>query len=117
MSEPKHPLQPFVKDAHGTVRFKGNAIVLWLIDEANEGKHHDLNSIARRGFDPAEQQQFAQLIGYSLKGYHELSYVTNEAAHAATEEARRSFPDVAGCRDHGCPYHDSDTEKGGADHG
>lgn len=32
MSETRHPIQPLYKDEHGALRFKGNAIVRYLLD-------------------------------------------------------------------------------------
>jgi hypothetical protein len=57
---------------NGVKRFKSNAIVRWLLDDGP----FDLNRIAVRGFDVEDQRQFAQLIGYSVSGYQDLSYST-----------------------------------------
>jgi hypothetical protein len=76
----KHPMQPLVRDEHGTARFKGNAIVRFLLDNGP----HNLNSIARRkDFSQEDRDQFAQLIGYSRCGFCDLSYVSEEAKDAA----------------------------------
>lgn len=81
----KHPMQPIEKDEHGVARFKPNAIVLHLLDDGP----FDMNSLAVKGFSPEDRMQFAQLIGYSVGGFCELSYVTDEAAEAAIEEAEK----------------------------
>ena len=57
---PKHPIQPLAPDERGTLRFKPNAIVRWLLDEGP----FDLNQIAMKQFSVEDQEQFAQLIGY-----------------------------------------------------
>lgn len=75
----KHPIQRITIDKHGKPRFVENPIVRYILDNGGIG----LNNIARQGFDPEDRQQFAQLIGYSLGGYSELSYVTDEALNAA----------------------------------
>lgn len=76
----KHPMQPLVRDEHGTIRFKENAIVRFLLDNGP----HDLNSIVRnKDFSQEDLDQFVQLIGRSLCGYHESSYVSEEAKDAA----------------------------------
>lgn len=78
MKKPKeslHPMQPLVVDSHGRPRFKENKIVRYLLDHGGI----DLNKIAELEFPVEDRQQFAQLIGYSLSGYGELSYVTDEA--------------------------------------
>ena len=67
----QHPTQPTVM-VNGVKRFKSNAIVRWLLDDGP----FDMNRIAMRGFDVEDQRQFAQLIGYSVSGYQDLSYST-----------------------------------------
>lgn len=78
----KHPIQPLSKDKHGKFRFKSNAIVEFLLIA---GMKHgvDLNLISTMNFTDEDRQQFAQLIGYSLDGYGELSYVDDEAWNSA----------------------------------
>ena len=83
MSQARHPLQPVVMDEHGVIRFKPNKIVEHLL---RNGKIN-LNEIALLGFDAEDLQQLAQLIGYSLDGYSDLSYV-DDAAWAAAEQQR-----------------------------
>jgi hypothetical protein len=65
--------QPLVvKD--GVVRFQENAIVRYLLDHGGI----DLNRIAMLDFNNADRAQFAQLIGYSLSGYSEFDFVSDE---------------------------------------
>ena len=73
----KQPMQPIVTDDHGTHRFHGNAIVRHLLDF---GKAHGcgLNELAAMKFSQEDRRQFAQLVGYSLGGYGDLSYVSQE---------------------------------------
>lgn len=68
------PIQPIIRDEHGLLRFKKNAIVRFLLDAGN----YDLNSIAMMDFNDEDRCQFAQLIGYSVYGYSDLSYVSPE---------------------------------------
>jgi hypothetical protein len=75
----KHPIQPIEKDGHGALRFKANAIVRYLLDKGP----FNMNHLAMQGFTQEDQEQFAQLIGYSLSGFGELSYVSNETYEAA----------------------------------
>ena len=75
----KHPIQPLEDDGKGVLRFKKNAIVNFLLDHGP----FDMNSLAGMSFTQEDRQQFAQLIGYSLSGFGELSYVTDEAWGAA----------------------------------
>lgn len=75
----QHPIQPLELDVGGTLRFKQNEIVRHLLDHGGI----DLNQIAILDFSKEDRQQFAQLIGYSLGGYSELSYVDDDAYRAA----------------------------------
>jgi hypothetical protein len=70
----KHPIQPLEKDDRDIVRFKENKIVRFLLDAGP----YDLNQLAAMPFSQEDREQFAQLIGYSLCGFGELSYVSDE---------------------------------------
>lgn len=47
----------------------------------------NLNDLARIEFSQDDQQHFAQLIGYSLSGYGDLSYVDDASYEAAATMA------------------------------
>ena len=76
MSKPidQHPVQPVLKDKHGYLRCKANPIVRFLLDAGP----FDMNQLACMPFEDEDREQFAQLIGYSLSGLGELSYVSDE---------------------------------------
>lgn len=78
----EHPTQPLVL-VNGVVRFKGNKIVERLFEE----RVIDLNKIV--GWDlPAEDfEQFWQLLGYSVSGYGELSFIRPETVEPADKAA------------------------------
>ena len=76
MSDQKHPIQPVVKDANGVLRFKKNSIVDFLA----AGR---MNDIACMGFSSDDREQLAQLIGYSLGGFRDLSYTSDETYQQA----------------------------------
>lgn len=78
---PKHPIQPLVMDG-SVVRFKVNPLVRHLLDFATP-RGCSMNELARMTFPAEDRQHFAQLIGYSLSGYGELSYVDDVAYGAA----------------------------------
>jgi hypothetical protein len=84
----KHPIQPLELDQHGTLRFKANKIIRQLVDT----NVINLNDIAcMDDVDKDDQNQFAQLIGYSLSGYGSLSYAddyTYATAHAMHKEQK-----------------------------
>jgi hypothetical protein len=75
----KHPIQPLVKDEKGVPRFKKNKIVEYLLDQGP----FDMNHLAVQQFSQEDHEQFAQLIGYSLGGFGELSYVSDDVYNAA----------------------------------
>lgn len=75
----RHPIQPTELDENGTLRFKKNAIVEYLLDSGD----CDMNKLAELPFSREDREQFAQLIGYSLCGASDLSYVTDTTIEAA----------------------------------
>jgi len=74
MSDQIMPIQP-IKDG----RFVENRIVRTLLDDGP----YNMNDLATMDFTDQERTQFAQLIGYSLSGFGELSYVDDETYGAA----------------------------------
>lgn len=81
-----HPIQPLEIDKHGSLRFKENHIVNDIL-EFSSRFGFGFNEIAIREYSKEDRQQFAQLIGYSLGGYGELSYVDEEAYRTAEKMA------------------------------
>jgi hypothetical protein len=75
----KLPLQPISVDEHGVLRFRENTVVRYLLDHGGL----DMNHLAEEDFPQEDREQFAQLIGYSLGGFGELSYVREETYAAA----------------------------------
>lgn len=78
----KHPMQPLIKDKEGVIRFKKNAIIDWMFQS---GKL-DLNEIAVLPFSDEDRTQLAQLLGYSICGFSDLSYVSDDDFEAAEIE-------------------------------
>lgn len=74
-----HPMQPISRDKYGTARFKENKIVSFLLDAYPGG----LNALAMMPFSKEDQTQFAQLIGYSVSGLCDLSYIPNKVKDEA----------------------------------
>ena len=77
------PVLPLTIDDNGRVRFRENKIVQFLLDNGP----NDMNSIAVGDFSPEDREHFAQLIGYSLDGFSELSYVSDKTYAAAVKAA------------------------------
>lgn len=86
-----NPIQPLTKDDEGVLRFKKNKIVEYLLDHGGIS----LNDLAFMDFDKDDRQQFAQLIGYSLSGYGELSYVDDDAYDVAQIMAEQGISEDA----------------------
>ncbi len=81
-----HPLQPIARDEHGVPRFKSNGIVRFLLDAGP----FDLNKLTmKQEFTDEDWEQFAQLIGYSVGGFNELSYVSDAACEEANAIAKK----------------------------
>ena len=81
----KHPVQPLKKDNDGVLRFKKNNIVRFLLDAGP----FDLNKLALMPFSDEDREQFAQLIGYSLSGFGDLDYVSDETYDKAVAEGEK----------------------------
>lgn len=84
MTAPRHPIQPVIRDARGTVRFKGNPLVQHLLDNGGI----DMNKLFLVEASSDDRQQFAQLIGYSVDGYGTLGYSDDAIYEAAQAMAR-----------------------------
>jgi len=82
----KHPRQKIHLVKDGVPRFVQNDIVLWLL----EAGPYDLNQIAcLPNVDWEDREQFAQLIGYSVSGFGDLSYADVDTVTLADSDARR----------------------------
>lgn len=79
----KHPMQPVILDEYGVVRFKKNHIVRALLDT---GKLN-MNDLAVMNFPEEDRVQFAQLIGYSVSGAGDLSYMPDDLIVEADRQA------------------------------
>lgn len=87
------PMQPLYRDVNGAPRFRENSIVRHLLDKA---RTHgiDLNYLSTQNFPKEDWEQFAQLIGYSLSGWGDLSYVSDEAYEKASKAAEALPKDI-----------------------
>lgn len=85
----KHPMQPVYLSESGVARFKANAIVRFMLDQGEIGGKFDLNTIARMDFSDEDHVQLAQLIGYSVSGFGDLSYVPKKVIREADAEVQK----------------------------
>ena len=83
---PDPPLQPMIAEPGRGGRFRENALVTYLLERASQ-HGCDLNHLATVPASEADREQFAMLIGYSLSGFLELSYVREETATRAIAQA------------------------------
>lgn len=81
----QHPIQP-LEERNGVLRFKKNGIVRFLLDAGQIG----LNRLAEIPFSDEDREQFAQLIGYSLSGFGELDYVSDETYEQADKAYKQA---------------------------
>lgn len=90
MREQRHPIQPVVVTPIGGACFKDNPIVCRLLDLTTAHLGFGMNQVAlwKEGVTDDDRAQFAQLVGYSLRGYAELPYVSRKAAEAADQMYR-----------------------------
>jgi hypothetical protein len=88
----KHPMQNIKLDEHGVIRFVENPIVSFLLDHC---RLHgvDMNTLAmiseEQGWDHEDHEQFAQLIGYSVSGAGDLSYMSGRTIGTADRRAAK----------------------------
>lgn len=78
-----HPIQDLEISKDGVLRFRPNAIVRFLLDSHPSA---NLNTLAMMPFSDEDRAQLAQLIGYSVNGYLELSYAAKREKVEALEE-------------------------------
>ena len=78
----KQPTQPMVVDERGVVCFQSNKVIEWLF-EAGKLDLIELAVAAAKnpaGFPRADRMQVAQMLGYSVSGFGDLSYVPRDVA-------------------------------------
>lgn len=74
------PLQPLFEDDQGWLRFKGNALVMALLE-----RRGDLTDLRARGIGTADHwEQMAQLVAYSYSG--SPSYLSDRTRSLALDE-------------------------------
>jgi hypothetical protein len=79
-----HPMQPVVLTRDGIIRFKANEVVTALFNHAqNTGLNMCDMRLRFTQCNNEDWSQFAQLIGYSVSGYGDLSYADDEIIHWA----------------------------------
>lgn len=83
--ERKHPMQRIELDDHGVIRFRMNKIIRDAVDSGAI----DLNKIAVMDYSAADRMQLAQLIGYSVSGYGDLSYSSQKSVRIADGVAEK----------------------------
>ena len=77
----KHPMQKVYQDKDGTIRFRPNPLVQYMLDHGRV----NLNDLAIVPASKADREQLAQLIGYSISGFGDLSYVRDKTFRKAMD--------------------------------
>lgn len=85
-----HPMQPLYVDENGTVRFKPNRLIDWIVTESGRITLNDLAVLtAQHGWPAEDHEQLAQLIGYSVSGFGDLSYVRKKTLKKADKRCAK----------------------------
>ena len=80
---------PLVKDSAGTVRFRSQPVVRWLLERAESGTKTDMNDVCLAGFEQDDLMEFYRLIGYSVAGFDEVFCEELDKLEKAAREAAR----------------------------
>lgn len=81
--QPKHPLQPRVRDSTDVERFKVNNVIRWLM----QSKFQELVTLWKQGeFNDEDMQQVAQQAGYTTTSYVTLPFVDDDAISRLDDE-------------------------------
>ncbi len=84
-----HPIQPVALDPGGVLRFKANKIVSYMLEAGRAGQKFDMNTLAIIDFPREDRIQLTQLIGYSVDGAADLSYMDRDVIRAADAMAAK----------------------------
>jgi hypothetical protein len=90
----RQPTQPLVVDDEGAVRFQANEVVRQLLELARNAGVTDLSRLRDLpGIAVGDWEQFTQLIGYTLAGFGELSFVRKSTwKRVATRAEKLAVP-------------------------
>lgn len=89
-----HPDQPIYLDVDDAPRFKRNAIVRFLQRRGG----YEFDTLHDMNFSTEDWAQFMQLLGYSVCGYGELSFIPSDKIEHADAEAERRKQEVCSHR-------------------
>jgi hypothetical protein len=95
MAKRKQPMQPIYIDKEGVVRFQSNKIVDWLF-ATQKISLNEISAMCQTSKIPkADQMQFWQMLGYSVSGFGDLSFVDKEIVFQADMIAEQLLQDAA----------------------
>jgi hypothetical protein len=80
-------MQPIEVAADGNIRFRQNAIVNWLWESGKVSLNEILAVASDRSMPIEDIEQFWQMLGYSVSGFGDLSFVRPETVEAADKIA------------------------------
>jgi hypothetical protein len=87
MKKPKHPMQPIWMAPDKVARFADNEAVKLLLDHS-QAHGFGLNELMLRDISQEDRMQLAQLIGYSVSGFGDLSYADPDVVAEADAKVR-----------------------------
>lgn len=70
-------------DALGTARFRKNTIVAWLVENGHVSLNSIIENSPKGGWPQEDIEEFWQMLGYSVSGYGDLSFIRPETVEAA----------------------------------
>jgi hypothetical protein len=82
----RQPIQPIYLDDHGSPRFQDNEVVVFLFIEGKLS----LDKIEIMDFPQTDKEQFAQLLGCSVKEFCEFGFTSEEARSQAKASAKKA---------------------------
>lgn len=96
----RHPIQPLEKDDQDVLRFKENTLVRALLEHGQKTGFglNELASEFNADVYADDRRQLAQLIGYSLSGYGDLSYVDDYTYGVAAAMAEAELDEKGALR-------------------
>ncbi len=88
-----HPMQEVTLDEHGTARFRENRIVKFLLDWGPFDMNELGNLFGNREEFREDEEQLAQLIGYSVSGFGDLPYASEDVINEADAQVEEMLND------------------------
>lgn len=83
------PMRPIFIDDANRPAFKGNAVIQYLVRSGKLNMVQAVEKIADKSLPQEDIDEFYQLVGYSIGGYCEIKFVSDESCEKALAIAER----------------------------